>query len=185
MARINNRSISPRCARCCSKAIAWIVRFGGCDVFRLREARFEPLSDGAESGEIQAARLGDREEASRALSIHDVEAGPNDHWLLGTSGLPPRLSEEDSRRVIEAWDQNQRTAHKPIVAVGGTDGRRRHQRRDCRVGVGVITESGRGRASAARRRRSSCRSRSSRADGASSDRRDERSNSGFATCQDS
>jgi serine/threonine protein phosphatase PrpC len=99
-----------------------IARFGGCTVFRLRDERFEQLSDQDEPGEIQAARLEDRELASRALAIHDVEAGPDDHWLLSTSGLPPRLSEEDSRLVIEAWEQGQRAVHKPVVAVAnGTD----------------------------------------------------------------
>jgi serine/threonine protein phosphatase PrpC len=99
-----------------------IARFGGCTVFRLRDERFEQLSDQDEPGEIQAARLEDRELASRALSIHDVEAGPDDHWLLSTSGLPPRLSEQDSRLVIEAWEQGQRAVHKPVVAVAnGTD----------------------------------------------------------------
>jgi hypothetical protein len=100
-----------------------IVRFGGCTVFRLRDERFEQLSDLAAPGEIQTARLEERDEASRALSIHDAEVGPDDHWLLGTSQLSARFSVEDSRRVIEAWEQRQRSPHKPVVEIAnGADG---------------------------------------------------------------
>jgi hypothetical protein len=95
-----------------------IVRFGGCTAFRLRDDRFEQLSDLAAPGEIQTARLEDRGEASPALSIHDEEVGPDDHWLLGTSRLSARFSVEDSRRVIEAWEQRQRSPQKPVVEIG-------------------------------------------------------------------
>lgn len=105
-----------------------IARFGGCRAYRLRGDRFEQLGEDIFDGEARGARWRTRsrqgdDEPSLALEIHDVTAQGDDHWLLGTSGLPDELTAGESRLVIDASETHDLPGgRKPVVDVAARDG---------------------------------------------------------------
>jgi serine/threonine protein phosphatase PrpC len=104
-----------------------IARFGGCRAYRLRGDRFEPLGEDIFDGQARGTRWRNRsradDEPSLALEIHDVTADGNDHWLLGTSGLPDALTASESQLVIDASEASDLPGgRKPVVDVAARDG---------------------------------------------------------------
>lgn len=108
-----------------------IARFGGCRAYRLRGDRFEQLGEDMFDGEARRTRWQgpdgqdgqDQSEPSLALEIHDVTAEGDDHWLLGTSGLPDELTAGESQLVIDASQANDLPGgRKPVVDVAARDG---------------------------------------------------------------
>lgn len=105
-----------------------IARFGGCRAYRLRGDRFEQLGEDIFDGEARRTRWQgsdrqDHDEPSLALEIHDVTAEGDDHWLLGTSGLPGALTAGESQLVIDASEANDLPGgRKPVVDVAARDG---------------------------------------------------------------
>lgn len=105
-----------------------IARFGGCRAYRLRGDRFQQLGEDIFDGEARSTRWQSpghegQDEPSLALEIHDVTAEGDDHWLLGTSGLPDELTAGESRLVIDASEANDlQGGRKPIVDVAARDG---------------------------------------------------------------
>jgi hypothetical protein len=94
----------------------------------LRGDRFEQLGEDIFDGEARSTRWQspgrqDHDEPSLALEIHDVTAEGNDHWLLGTSGLPDELTAGESQLVIDASASNDLPGgRKPVVDVAARDG---------------------------------------------------------------
>jgi serine/threonine protein phosphatase PrpC len=105
-----------------------IARFGGCRAYRLRGDRFEPLGEDIFDGQARGTRWRNRsrgahDEPSLALEIHDVKAQGDDHWLLGTSGLPDALTADESQLVIDASEASDLPGgRKPVVDVAARDG---------------------------------------------------------------
>jgi serine/threonine protein phosphatase PrpC len=105
-----------------------IARFGGCRAYRLRGDRFEKLGEDIFDGEARRTRWqgrgrGTHDEPSLALEIHDVRAEGDDHWLLGTSGLPDQLTADESQLVIDASESSDLPGgRKPVVDVAARDG---------------------------------------------------------------
>jgi serine/threonine protein phosphatase PrpC len=105
-----------------------IARFGGCRAYRLRGDRFQQLGEDIFDGEARSTRWQsparqDHDEPSLALEIHDVTAEGDDHWLLGTSGLPDELTAGESRLVIDASEASDlRGGRKQVVDVAARDG---------------------------------------------------------------
>jgi serine/threonine protein phosphatase PrpC len=105
-----------------------IARFGGCRAYRLRGDRFEALGEDIFDGQARGTRWRNRDrgahgEPSLALEIHDVTAKGDDHWLLGTSGLPDELTADESQLVIDASESSDLPGgRKPVVDVAARDG---------------------------------------------------------------
>ena len=66
-----------------------------------------------------------------------MTAEGDDHWLLGTSGLPDALTAGESQLVIDASESDDLPGgRKPVVDVAARDGHTAVQRGDRGIGVG-------------------------------------------------